>query len=104
VAAMRAKISMIAMNMTAYARVRKPAHDGSGPVALKFASGRLIPLSEAHLRVILTSCIDHYNQGRAHMALGPGVPDPAIRENAHTRREITDAAPVGCFLPLCLQG
>jgi hypothetical protein len=45
----------------------------------------LIPLSAAHLRVILKSRIGHYNQGRAHMASGPGVPDPAIRENAHTR-------------------
>jgi transposase InsO family protein len=36
----------------------------------------LIPISEAHLRLILKSWIGHYNQGRAHMALGPGVPDP----------------------------
>jgi putative transposase len=36
----------------------------------------LIPLSESHLRFILKSWIDHYNGGRPHMALGPGVPDP----------------------------
>ncbi len=36
----------------------------------------LIPLSESHLRSILTSWVDHYNHGRPHMALGPGVPDP----------------------------
>ena len=36
----------------------------------------LIPLSEAHLRLVLKSWIGHYNRGRAHMALGPGVPDP----------------------------
>jgi len=36
----------------------------------------LIPLSQSHLRWILTSWVDHYNQGRPHMALGPGVPDP----------------------------
>ena len=36
----------------------------------------LIPLSEAHLRLLLKSWIGHYNRGRAHMALGPGVPDP----------------------------
>src|SRR5665213_1492083 len=36
----------------------------------------LIPLSQSHLRWILTSWMDHYNQGRPHMALGPGVPDP----------------------------
>src|SRR5271170_603488 len=36
----------------------------------------LIPLSESHLRGILKSRIVHYNAGRPHMALGPGVPDP----------------------------
>jgi putative transposase len=36
----------------------------------------LIPLSESHLRFILNSWIAHYNGGRPHMALGPGVPDP----------------------------
>src|SRR5437879_9842316 len=36
----------------------------------------LIPLSESHLRSILKSWILHYNTGRPHMALGPGVPGP----------------------------
>jgi transposase InsO family protein len=36
----------------------------------------LIPLSESHLRSILKSWIPHYNAGRPHMALGPGIPDP----------------------------
>ena len=36
----------------------------------------LIPLSEAHLRRVLRAWIGHYNRGRPHMALGPGVPDP----------------------------
>lgn len=36
----------------------------------------LIPLSEAHLRAVLKSWIGHYNRGRPHMALGPGIPDP----------------------------
>jgi putative transposase len=36
----------------------------------------LIPLSESHLRSILGLWIRHYNAGRPHMALGPGVPDP----------------------------
>ena len=38
----------------------------------------LILLSESHLRFILKSWIAHYNGGRPHMALGPGVPDPPI--------------------------
>ena len=35
----------------------------------------LIPLSESNLRFILRSWITHYNTGRPHMALGPGIPD-----------------------------
>ena len=36
----------------------------------------LIPLSEAHLRFILRPWVEHYNRGRPHSRLGPGVPDP----------------------------
>ena len=36
----------------------------------------LIPLSEAHLRSILREWVAHYNGGRPHSALGPGVPGP----------------------------
>ena len=35
-----------------------------------------IPLSEAHLRQTLRSWVAHYNRGRPHSVLGPGVPDP----------------------------
>jgi transposase InsO family protein len=36
----------------------------------------LIPISEAHLRLLLKEWGIHYNRSRPHMALGPGVPDP----------------------------
>jgi transposase InsO family protein len=36
----------------------------------------MVPISEAHLRSILREWTTHYNQGRPHSALGPGVPDP----------------------------
>lgn len=36
----------------------------------------LILLSESHLRSILRAWVGHYNRGRPHMALGPGVPAP----------------------------
>ena len=36
----------------------------------------LIPMSEAHLRSILKCWVAHYNGGRPHSSLGPGVPDP----------------------------
>ena len=38
----------------------------------------LIPLTESHLRTVLQSWVRHYNTGRPHMALGPGVPDPPL--------------------------
>ena len=34
----------------------------------------MIPISEAHLRSILKSWVEHYNRGRPHSSLGPGVP------------------------------
>jgi len=36
----------------------------------------VIPLSEAQLRTTLCSWVQHYNRGRPHMGLGPGIPDP----------------------------
>jgi transposase InsO family protein len=36
----------------------------------------MIRLSEAHLRSILREWVVHYNSGRPHSALGPGVPGP----------------------------
>jgi transposase InsO family protein len=36
----------------------------------------LIPISEAHLRAILKIWVAHYNLGRPHSSLGPGVPGP----------------------------
>ncbi len=35
----------------------------------------VIPVSEAHLRVILREWVTHYNRARPHSALGPGIPD-----------------------------
>jgi transposase InsO family protein len=36
----------------------------------------MIPLSEAHLRGNLKIWVEHYNRGRPHSSLGPGVPGP----------------------------
>ena len=35
----------------------------------------MIPLNEAHLRCILRQWVVHYNRGRPHASLGPGIPD-----------------------------
>jgi putative transposase len=37
----------------------------------------LIPLSEAHLKRILREFMRHYNRGRPHSSLGPGIPEPS---------------------------
>jgi transposase InsO family protein len=36
----------------------------------------LIPLNERHLRRIVAEFVTHYNRGRPHSALGPGIPEP----------------------------
>jgi transposase InsO family protein len=49
----------------------------------------LILLNERHLRSVLTEWMAHYNHGRPHASLGPGIPDPQgeeTRELAHGHR------------------
>jgi putative transposase len=36
----------------------------------------MIPLNEHHLYRILTAWVAYYNEGRPHMSLGPGIPQP----------------------------
>ncbi len=36
----------------------------------------MIPLTENHLRRLLCEWVAHYNEGRPHMSLGPGIPQP----------------------------
>jgi len=42
----------------------------------------LIPLHEKHLRSILKSWVTHYNRGRPHASLGPGLPEPGVAISA----------------------
>lgn len=37
----------------------------------------MIPLGEDHIRMILKEWVAHYNRGRPHSSLGPGIPEPA---------------------------
>jgi len=39
----------------------------------------LILLNERHLRGVLKEWVTHYNRGRPHSSLGPGIPDPGSR-------------------------
>jgi transposase InsO family protein len=36
----------------------------------------LIPMTESHLRLVTKNWVTHYNRGRPHASLGPGLPDP----------------------------
>ena len=36
----------------------------------------IVPLTEEHLQKTLRSWLPHYNRGRPHSCLGPGIPDP----------------------------
>jgi putative transposase len=38
----------------------------------------LIPLHERHLRKILAEWVPHYNRGRPHASLGPGIPESPV--------------------------
>ena len=57
----------------------------------------LIPMSEAHLRTILRSWAGHYNRGRPHMSLGPGVPDPP----SSSAPPLNGASPASDRRPAC---
>jgi putative transposase len=50
----------------------------------------LIPLTEHHLRRLLHGWATHYNTGRPHMSLGPGIPQPPaslpVPRQAHRHR------------------
>ena len=56
----------------------------------------VIPLSEAHLRSIVRSWVEHYNCGRPHSMLGPGVPDPprgaAVVQKSKSRHRLAAGA------------
>jgi len=47
----------------------------------------VIPFSETHLRRILREWISHYNHGRPHLALGPGIPAPLKNFNSYSPDE-----------------
>nr|MDQ3830693.1 transposase [Candidatus Tectomicrobia bacterium] len=48
----------------------------------------VIPFTATHLRRLLEGWVGHYNAGRPHMALGPGIPQPlaALPTPLHKRR------------------
>ena len=45
----------------------------------------VIPLNEKHLRRMLREWVGHYNSGRPHSSLGPGIPDQGRRPTLRSR-------------------
>ena len=59
----------------------------------------IIPMSDMHLRVILKEWVEHYNRGRPHSSLGPGLPDPPVElpvARQAQRHHLPDGATVSC--------
>jgi putative transposase len=54
----------------------------------------VIPLNEKHLYGMLKEWVAHYNQGRPHMSLGPGIPEP-IRTSPTPRQAHRHRLPSG---------
>ena len=48
----------------------------------------VIPFNERHLKLILRSWTTHFNHGRPHMSLGPGIPAPVYSSRAKARTAI----------------
>ena len=38
----------------------------------------MVPLSERHVRAMLREWVRHYNRGRPHASLGPGIPEGSV--------------------------
>ena len=47
----------------------------------------MIPLNERHLRGTLRTWVDHYNRGRPHSSLGPGIPEETPERPASRLQE-----------------
>ena len=47
----------------------------------------MIPVSEEHLRKTLRSWLAHYNRGRPHSSLGPGIPESPLHLSVPLQRQ-----------------
>jgi hypothetical protein len=59
----------------------------------------LIPVSESHLRSLLRIWASHHNGSCAHMASGPGVPDPPPRTSGFDTRKTRHRMAEGLAVP-----
>ena len=56
----------------------------------------MIPLSERYLSRVLKAWITHYNEGRPHMSLGPGIPSQPPVATLVTHRQHRRHLPPDC--------
>jgi hypothetical protein len=52
----------------------------------------MIAIGERHVRAILRKWVSHYNRGRPHASLGPGIPERPLNDGLHqsTRHRLPD--------------
>ena len=56
----------------------------------------MIPLNERHLRKTLRSWVAHYNKGRPHASLGPGIPEEFVAKALPPARMPRHMVPPAC--------
>jgi transposase InsO family protein len=56
----------------------------------------MIPMNERHPRKTLRSWMLHYNKGRPHSALGPGIPETYVASHLPSPQGQSHMVPPGC--------
>ena len=73
----------------------------------------LIPITEGHLKRLLREFVRHYNRGRPHSSLGPGIPEPpqtkvpaSVQRHRLPAGHRVKSTPIfgGCIRNICWKG
>jgi hypothetical protein len=92
---LRRRICSSAKQLTLYQerRVKPRRADDATRLIVAGLSRFIIAINEGHVRAILREWVTHYNRGRPHASVGPGIPSvvPAVVSQSHGR-----SVPPGC--------